>query len=56
MTHTQLPRRLVEFYDEEYLEKEIARMYDRLAKSGRDTAVISEKLTKLKSSHKKHRS
>lgn len=42
--------------EEAYLEKEIARMYDRLAKSGRDTAVISEKLTKLKSSHKKHRS
>ena len=37
-----------------YLEKEIERMYDRLAKSGRDTAVISEKLTKLKASQKKH--
>ena len=31
-----------------YLEKEIERMYDRLAKTGRDTAVVSEKLTKLK--------
>ena len=39
-----------------YLEKEIARMYDRLAKSGRDTAVISEKLTKLKTSHQKKHS
>ena len=38
-----------------YLEKEIARMYDRLAKTGRDTAVVSEKLTKLKNSQlKKH--
>ena len=31
-----------------YLEKEIERMYDRLAKTGRDTAVVSDKLTKLK--------
>ncbi len=38
-----------------YLEKEIARMYERLAKSGRDTAMVSEKLTKLKKTrHKKH--
>ncbi|MBE6444260.1 MAG: hypothetical protein E7020_06335 [Alphaproteobacteria bacterium] len=40
--------------EQAYLEKEIARMYDRLAKSGRDTAVVSEKLTKLKKSHSKH--
>ncbi len=31
-----------------YLEKEIERMYDRLAKTGRDTSIVSEKLTKLK--------
>ena len=31
-----------------YLEKEIERMYDRLAKTGRDTAVVSDKLSKLK--------
>ena len=36
-----------------YLEKEIARMYDRLAKAGRDTAVVSDKLTKLKNSRSK---
>lgn len=31
-----------------YLEKEIERMYDRLAKTGRDTAVVSDKLSNLK--------
>ena len=31
-----------------YLEKEIERMYDRLAKTGRDTAVVSDKLSVLK--------
>jgi len=31
-----------------YLEKEIERMYDRLAKTGRDTGVVSDKLVKLK--------
>ena len=31
-----------------YLEKEIERMYDRLAKTGRDTSIVSEKLTNLK--------
>ncbi len=31
-----------------YLEKEIERMYDRLAKTGRDTSNVSEKLTRLK--------
>ncbi len=34
--------------EQAYLEKEIERMYDRLAKTGRDTAVVSDKLTKLK--------
>jgi len=32
-----------------YLNKEIARMYDRLAKAGRDTALVSHKLDQLKS-------
>ncbi len=31
-----------------YLNKEIDRMYDRLAKAGRDTAIVSDKLTDLK--------
>lgn len=31
-----------------YLEKEIERMYSRLAKTGRDTSLVSDKLTKLK--------
>ena len=34
--------------EQAYLEKEIERMYDRLAKTGRDTSVVSDKLTKLK--------
>lgn len=35
-----------------YLEKEIERMYDRLAKTGRDTSVVSDKLGKLKQRRK----
>lgn len=35
-----------------YLEKEISRMYDRLAKTGRDTGNVSEKLSKLKKRRK----
>ncbi len=31
-----------------YLEKEIERMYDRLARTGRETGIVSEKLAKLK--------
>ena len=31
-----------------YLEKEIERMYERLAQTGRDTSIVSEKLGKLK--------
>lgn len=42
--------------EEAYLEKEISRMYERLAKSGKNTAVISEKLTKLKKSQMSKRS
>jgi len=37
-----------------YLNKEIARMYDRLEKTGRDTALVSHKLSSLKQRfHKK---
>ena len=36
-----------------YLEKEIERMYDRLAKAGKDTAIISDKLTRLKARKQK---
>ena len=36
-----------------YLEKEIERMYDRLAKAGRDTSVASYKLSRLKNRKKK---
>jgi hypothetical protein len=31
-----------------YLEKEIERMYNRLAKTGRDTGIVSDKLSRLK--------
>lgn len=31
-----------------YLEKEIERMYERLAKTGKDTSIVSDKLTRLK--------
>jgi len=34
--------------EQAYLEKEIERMYDRLAKTGRDTSVVSDKLSNLK--------
>lgn len=43
-------RALHDEIEKAYLEKEIERMYDRLAKAGRDTAVVSDKLTKLKNS------
>lgn len=35
-----------------YLEKEIERMYDRLAKAGRDTSMVSDKLSALKQRQK----
>lgn len=38
-----------------YLEKEIERMYDRLAKTGRDTSVVSYKLSRLKRRQKNFR-
>lgn len=37
-----------------YLEKEIERMYDRLAKTGKDTSVVSDKLTRLKARKQKY--
>lgn len=37
-----------------YLEKEIERMYNRLAKTGRDTAVVSDKLSTLKKRKKEN--
>ncbi|MBR4931416.1 MAG: LOG family protein [Alphaproteobacteria bacterium] len=36
-----------------YLNKEIERMYERLAKAGRDTAQVSDKLNELKKKYKK---
>ena len=39
---------LVNEMEQAYLEKEIERMYDRLAKTGRDTSIVSDKLTNLK--------
>lgn len=37
-----------------YLEKEIERMYDRLAKTGRDTSIVSDKLSNLKKRKKEN--
>ncbi len=34
--------------EQAYLEKEIERMYERLAKTGRNTSIVSEKLSNLK--------
>lgn len=36
-----------------YLEREIIKMYDRLAKTGRDTGIVSDKLAKLKNRRRK---
>ena len=36
------------------LKKRLKRMYDRLAKTGRDTSIVSEKLTNLKKRKKAH--
>ncbi|MBQ9089659.1 MAG: LOG family protein [Alphaproteobacteria bacterium] len=38
-----------------YLNKEIERMYERLAKAGRDTALISDKLHELKKRYNKEK-
>lgn len=40
--------KLADEIERAYLDKEIERMYERLAKSGRDTASVSYKLTSLK--------
>jgi len=45
-------RHLASEIETAYLEKEIERMYDRLAKTGRDTSVISDKLSILKNRKK----
>lgn len=37
-----------------YLEKEIERMYERLAQTGRDTAIVSDKLSDLKKRKKQN--
>lgn len=38
--------------EQAYLEREIEKMYERLAKTGKDTSVVSDKLTKLKKRRK----
>ena len=44
----QEKRELSQAIETAYLNKEIARMYDRLEKTGRDTALVSHKLASLK--------
>ena len=44
---------LAKVIEQSYLKKEIDRMYDRLEKTGQDTAVVSKKLTSLKEYRKK---
>ncbi len=46
-------QKLAEDFEKAYLRKEIDRMYGRLEKTGRDTAVVSEKLSGLKEQRKK---
>ncbi len=46
-------RQLASDIENAYLNKEIERMYERLAKSGIDTATVSHKLTALKMRHVK---
>ena len=46
--NTEAKKRLQQDIEAAYLNKEIARMYDRLAKAGRDTALVSHKLSQLK--------
>lgn len=45
-------QQLINDIETAYLEKEIERMYDRLARTGRDTSDVSDKLNKLKSRKK----
>lgn len=47
--------RLAEEFEQAYLEKEIERMYERLAKTGRDTSIVSDKLTALKKRRQGHK-
>ena len=35
-----------------YLEREIAKMYERLVVAGRDAGTVSDKLSQLKKRHK----
>ena len=46
--YEQEKERLKNEIERAYLDKEIERMYERLAKSGRDTATVSYKLASLK--------
>ena len=46
-------RKFIRSYSFKNLKKEIDRMYDRLEKTGQDTAVVSKKLTSLKEYRKK---
>lgn len=48
-------RALANEIEQAYLEREIEKMYDRLAKTGRDTSIVSEKLTKLKQRRKENK-
>ena len=45
-------KKLEEDIETAYLNKEIERMYERLAKAGKDTASVSDKLNKLKSRYR----
>ena len=45
-------QQLINEIETAYLEKEIERMYDRLARAGRDTSIVSDKLSQLKSRKK----
>ena len=49
----EVQAKLANAVERAYLNKEIERMYERLAKSGRDTAMVSYKLSALK--HQSHR-
>lgn len=46
--NTATKEKLLDEIEKKYLDKEIERMYNRLAKTGKDTALISDKLTDLK--------
>ena len=48
-------KELLEQIETAYLKKETERMYERLAKTGKDTAVISDKLTTLRNKTKRRK-